>query len=206
MKTNASATLTLLGKVAPATLKRFVKKGDSPNGNRLWLFVDYAPAEISLGETFDALFEGKKKRLAEETVQIKLLTVLDQMGNQLDAVPEGFQTVCEFDFLPSVPKSIQQLPELQTWSVNPAPVFIAHRSGIILGSSAGPKLVYSMAMDSIKAVFINRHSSSAQRDEVVKHIRKAFNAEKTEAEKIVGDMVALGFLDEEENQRLALVG
>ena len=207
MKAIAPFALTLLWKVAAASLKRQVKKIDGTKANTVWMFVDYASAEVKVGANFDALFEGREKKLSGEPVQINLIKVLDQMGNSLSAIPEGFQTVCHFEFAPVVPEIIQQLKEEKTWVPNPDSIAIARHSDIQLSIADESKLVYSIAMESLKNAFISyqHHSGFIKRDVFIKHIRKAYKTKKHDAEKMVGNMVSLGLLDEKEDEQLELV-
>ena len=128
---NQLQILTLLGKVDRRVLKRMAKPLPVEKENT-WFFVDYVSEEIQVGESFDVLLYGAEKKLIPETINIKIKEVLDQFGNKLNAIPKGFQTICNFQFNRAIPKQINILPSTQDWEYNPHSVTLAKHQSIQL--------------------------------------------------------------------------
>ena len=74
-------------------------------------FVDYSSFEVYKGQEFN-------------NGNIILKKISDQFGNELDSIPRGWRTICDFDFI-SMPENIKNLPLQKEWIYNPNGVIIS---------------------------------------------------------------------------------
>jgi hypothetical protein len=58
------------------------------------------------------------------------LECLDQFGNKLTTVPEGYKTICRLEFHPRVPVAIDELPSLETWKSNSSHITLANHADL----------------------------------------------------------------------------
>jgi len=93
--------------------------------------------EITVNTKFDILLEGESKMLiaGPGSVTVTLMAVLDQRGNKLAVVPEGYDTICKLEFSPEIPDSIKKLPSLSGWSYNPNAISITDHKSIAFATS-----------------------------------------------------------------------
>jgi hypothetical protein len=123
--------LTILGKAGKSVLKKLSKRY-FVSRRRRWLFLDYAEMDIPLNSSFDVLLRGDNKALIPAFYHVKVVRCLDQFGNELDFIPEGYKTICRLEFRPKVPQVIEQLPSLETWKSNPAHITVANHANVQL--------------------------------------------------------------------------
>ena len=69
-----------------------------------WYFVAYAPYNFGLNATFTV-----------DDKLVKLLRVTQQFGLEDLLVPQGWKTICKFEFPDGVPDSFTNLPTFNDW-------------------------------------------------------------------------------------------
>ena len=126
--------LTIQGKLSNKAIMAI--KNPHANSNEVWLFVDYASIEIPVGNQFDAMLKGEYKELVPFESKIKLLQVIDQFGHSLNAIPQGWKTICKFGFSNGVPVAVKSLKELNSWSYNPSSISFALHEEVKLNNSS----------------------------------------------------------------------
>lgn len=146
--------LQLQGIVSEDVLSKIVPVRKFTKANTKWLFVDYAPKDYKVGTRFDVMLKGENKLMVPEIFNIKLLNVLDQFGNHLDSIPMGSKTICRFEFIPTIPKEIKDLPIIKYWKYNKMPIIIARHDEIIVDeSNAISDDVYVEIINGVLSVF-----------------------------------------------------
>lgn len=202
---NQLKILTLLGKVDRKVLKRMAKTLPVEKENT-WFFVDYSCEEIQVGESFDVLLKGSEKKLIPEAINIKIKEVLDQFGNKLNAIPKGFQTICNFQFSRAVPKEINNLLSAQDWEYNPHSVTLAKHQSIQLSE---PDFILT-SMNKIFIIHIKNElktrNTRFSRPEVIKFLKTRYKAKNaTDVEKLLNKWKILGLVEEKQNEELELM-
>lgn len=197
--------LTLIGKVDKKVLNS-LGKFKSNEKDDTWFFVDYSNEEIKVGETFDTLLEGSEKTLIPGEAKIKLKKVYDQLGHDLNYVPEGFQTICQFRFDNDIPQAIMKLPAFETWDYNPNSISIAKHQLIQLSE---PDFIYK-SMNSLFIVEMKKHFHS-HKSTITRQELKDFFKEKylvDDFKRIVSLLnmwKMMGLVKEKKNDELELV-
>jgi len=123
--------LTILGRAGKKVLQKLSKRHFISRKKR-WLFVDFAEMNVPLHSQFDVLLKGDNKALIPSFYKVTLLECIDQFGNQLTAIPEGYKTICRLEFHPKVPATIDELPSLDTWKANPSHITLANHADLQL--------------------------------------------------------------------------
>jgi len=108
--------LMIIGKVDSEVLIN-LRESETREGTSGWFFVDYTNHEINVGQKFTVI-DGNTGH------SIRLTKVYDQLGHSLSYIPEGFQTICEFEFHGRIPSSLDKLPVLKSWDYNPNAISI----------------------------------------------------------------------------------
>jgi len=201
----SGAVLTLIGKVDKNVVKNLVKSKAIEKGNN-WFFVDYANDEVRVGELFDTLLEGRQKTLIPGETKIKLKKVYDQLGHYLDYVPEGFQTICKFDFDNKLPAPINKLPTFETWDYNPNSISIANHQLIQLSE---PDFIYKK-MNALFIVAMRKHIHSQKSTITTQELRDFFKKkylmqDPKEILSLLNMWKIMGLVKEKKNQELELV-
>lgn len=197
--------LTLIGKVNRKIINKIVKSNDIEKDNT-WFFVDYSNDEVKAGETFDTLLEGRQKTLIPGKTRIQLKKVYDQLGHDLGYIPEGFQTICKFNFGDKIPSPINRLPSFEAWNYNPNSISIANHQLIQL---AEPDLIIKK-MSSLFLVEIKKHIHSHKSTITIKDLKdllreKYLVHDADEVLSLLNKWKIMGFVKEKKNQELELV-
>ncbi len=135
--------LQIQGFVDKEVLQELINKNKYSKPNTYWVFVDYAPEEFKLNSKFDIILEGEEKKMSPHFYTIKLLTVLDQFGNHLETLQEGWKTICRLEFIGEIPKSFQHLPILDTWKHNSNSIKIVNHKDLVIDTNNISKSVYN---------------------------------------------------------------
>jgi hypothetical protein len=202
---NRSSILTLQGRVNQEVLKKLkVRTLLSPN--KEWFFVDYSSSDISLGKSFDVLMEGENKRLLPNASTIKILSITDQFGHKLDSIPEGFKTICRFEFRPRIPVVLSRLPLLEQWTYNPKAISIAQHEDIEIGTpDATIANLYKIAFTQFKRAANNSTSkSNLTEKEFYEIAEKSLHTNPEGAEEFLQAFVQLGKV-KKENKKFVLL-
>lgn len=200
----SAAMLTLMGKVEDKIISTFYKSKSSDKDNA-WFFIDYSGDEIKVGEIFDTLLEGRQRTLIPGETRIKLKKVYDQLGNKLGFIPEGFQTICQFEF-DEIPMPITKLPVLETWVFNPNSISIANHELIQLSE---PDVILR-SMNTLFIIEIQKHFHS-HKSTVTRQELKDFFKEKyllhdvKRISSLLNMWKVMGLVREKKNNELELV-
>jgi hypothetical protein len=199
--------LTIQGRVKQAAIKQLTPK-PVLNERQGWFFIDYAMKEIPLNTKFDVLLEGESKKLISGpgSFSIKLLTCLDQFGNKLTAVPEGYKTICKLEFAPHIPASVKKLPLLEAWDYNPMAISVAKHEDIELALPDDVlKDLYVIVFSHIKNKFSKEQIHTFSKNEFVRQLKIASQGNVDNAGKILENLMQLGKVTRNDNNLLELV-
>jgi hypothetical protein len=107
--------LTIQGKVNPESCEKVIKDFSSKmSPTKLCCFVSYAYETLPLGKTFDISFSySEPDKYVETILEISLIT--QQFSEEWDSIPQGWKTVCIFNFPKGVPKLFLDLPTADGW-------------------------------------------------------------------------------------------
>lgn len=124
--------LRVQGKVAATVLQKLgLQPPLNKKLNTAWFFIDYANASFKKGASFDVVLSDTTKKI-EKYTKIKLLQIVDQFGIKHTAIPDGFKTICQLEFIDaiSIPFTFKKLPNLLSWDVVKNPLLIANTKDI----------------------------------------------------------------------------
>jgi len=206
MLKEGAIVLTIQGKVKQKVIKQLTLDY-SLHENQGWYFVDYAVEEIPLHSKFDVLLEGESKKLifGPGLFSIKLLASLDQFGNKLSSVPEGFKTICKLEFHPQAPVAIKKLSFLEGWDYNPKAISLSRRDDIEL---AIPDLVlsdlYRIVYIQVKNTFAHKTKQSISKKEFVDFLKKSFKTHSKSADQILETLMQMGKVTRNSENELEL--
>lgn len=124
--------VTLLGKVDRRILKRILD-ATQIGKHELWFFADYANFPFAVGSIFDVALEGLDKKMLPSNRKIELSAVVDQFGNSIHQVPEGFQSIVKLSFSTTVPYFIQHMPTIKEWVAKEHSISLAKSEDVRLG-------------------------------------------------------------------------
>ena len=200
-----SPILTILGRVKPKDILTILPV-HKLHENQGWFYVDYAIEKVGLNTKFDVFLKGETKQLVSAgACSIKLLACFDQFAHQFEGVPEGYKTICKFEFQPSMPDFIKKLPVVSGWKYYPEAISIADHKDIEL---AVPDLVwedfYKIAFIQLKDSVSKRKTKSFSRVELVNSIEKSAHVHTSTANNIVQSLMQLGRVTKNENNLLEL--
>jgi hypothetical protein len=196
--------LTLMGKVKPLVIKK-ITKSSATKLNDNWFFVDYTSNEFKIGESFDILFQGRKKTLIPKITDIKLRRVYNQMGHELEYIPGGFQTICNFDFRNKMPEQIKDLPSLSTWKYNVNSISIAnHQSVRLVEPDLFIKSLYGVILVELKKQF-DAGSSGISKKELTLFLMNNYKFRKVDIPQIFKDLKSLGLARDQHHKELELI-
>jgi hypothetical protein len=131
MKASKKEMLRILGRVSSSILKKLFQGKEFRKQNAEWLFADYAASTYEKGTTFDIIVPANGVDWNHE-YKIKLLKITDEYGRTFSQIPEGYKTICQFEFSPNVPQFVRQLPLLQGWVFNKHNIYLCQHSDINL--------------------------------------------------------------------------
>ncbi len=151
----ANKYLQIQGFVDKEVLSELLGKSKFTKPNTYWVFIDYSPQEFKLNSKFDIILEGEDKKMSPHFYNIKLLTVLDQFGNHLESLQEGWKTICRLEFLGNLPTSFKMLPVLQTWKHNKDNVKIANHKDLVIDTNNISTNVYSQVFRELLSLALN---------------------------------------------------
>ena len=196
--------LTLMGRVNPIVIKK-ITNSTATKLNDSWFFVDYSTDEIRIGESFDTLFQGRQKTLVPKITDIKLRRIYDQMGHELEYIPGGFQTICNFDFHNKMPEQIKALPSLSTWKYNANSISIANHQSVRLAEpDLFIKSLYGVLIVELKK-HIDASSSGISKKELTLFLMDNYKFKRIEIPKLFKDLKSLGLAREQDDKELELV-
>jgi len=207
MQLSDSAILTIEGKVEAKVLKKLSRNYSLPE-NQLWVFVDYATTSISLNTQFDTLLEGDDKSLVPGIVVIKIIECLDQFGNSLSEIPEGWKTICKLEFYPVIPPKVDMLPSLSTWQFNPSRITLANHRNVRLNYSESYEHfndIIALAYKSMIYYRFKTHSDIITVKEFYTYLEDILKIDHNKADNILTVFVQTGKIKPINNNRIELL-
>jgi hypothetical protein len=186
--------LTIEGKVSKKVIAQLTTDAELKK-NQGWFFIDFAITEIPLHTKFDILLEGENKVpiAGPGSVAVTLVAVLDQRGNKLPAVPEGYDTICKLEFSPEIPASIKNLPSLSGWNYNPNAISIADHQSIAF--APGDDVVddlFSIVYLHLRTKFKSENKRAFSRKYFVSQLENVSHVHPVNANKILLNLMQLG--------------
>jgi len=183
--------LTILGKAGKKVLQKLSKRYFMSRKKR-WLFVDFAEMNVPLNSQFDVLLKGDNKALIPSFYRVTVLECLDQFGNQLTAIPEGYKTICRLEFHPRVPTAIDELPSLDTWKSNPSHITLANHAN--LQWAFGDLYVNDLSSLAYFTVLEQMTAKNPVRSvsDFYSLLEKKFKMDKSQADRILGVFMQMG--------------
>lgn len=139
--------------------------------------------------------------------KIKLSAVVDQFGNSIHQVPEGFQSIVKLSFSTTVPYFIQHMPTIKEWVAKEHSISLAKSEDVRLGDINNFEIpfVYKFFFDDLTVKMgTQRKISTAMLLENLK--QQMDGAKDTEAEQLLKKLKTLGLIKETENEVLELAG
>jgi len=110
--------------------------------------------------------------------KIRLLTVLDQFGNNLESIQEGWKTICRFEFTNSIPNAVKSLPVLKALQYNKNSLKIANHEDLVIDANNLSKSAYATVYaDLFSYVF---HGNSINKKDFVNNMLKLYEENKEE--------------------------
>lgn len=207
MQFTDTAIMTIEGK---AEADVFIKLSKEYNltENQRWVFVDYSIATIPINTVFDTLLEGDSKSLVPGIFVIKVLECLDQFGNTLSEIPEGWKTICKLEFYPEVPSKIENLPSMTGWQFNPNRITLANHKDIKLnysGSDTSFKDVSSFAYLLLTSYLLKSESNVTTVTEFYSYLERTFLIDHNKADNILTVFVQTGKIKPINDDRIELL-
>ncbi len=205
MSGKGAIALTIQGKVKQKVIKKLTEDYSLPKNQR-WFFIDYAVAEIPIYSKFDVLLEGENKKLilGPGPFSVKLLACLDQFGNRLPSIPEGFKTICKLEFHPEIPVAVKKISFLDEWDYNPNAISLANHKDIEL---AVPDVVlldfYNIIFVQLKTTFPNKARRPIYKKDLVDFL-KSFKTQSKSASQILDTLMQLGKVTKKDGNKLEL--
>jgi hypothetical protein len=183
--------LTILGRAGKKVLQKLSKRYFMSQ-RKLWLFVDFAEMNVPLHSQFDILLKGDNKTLIPSFYRVTVLECLDQFGNQLTAIPEGYKTICRLEFHPRVPAVIDELPSLDTWKSNPSHITLANLAELQL-AFADPFVndLSSLAHFTVLEQMTAKKPVQSVSD-FYSLLEKKFKMDKSQADRVLGVFMQMG--------------
>jgi hypothetical protein len=183
--------LTILGRAGKKVLQKLSKRYFMSQ-RKLWLFVDFAEMNVPLHSQFDILLKGDNKTLIPSFYRVTVLECLDQFGNQLTAIPEGYKTICRLEFHPRVPAVIDELPSLDTWKSNPSHITLANLAELQL-AFADPFVndLSSLAYFTVLEQMTAKKPVQSVSD-FYSLLEKKFKMDKSQADRVLGVFMQMG--------------
>jgi len=198
--------LTIQGKVKQKVIKQMTTDY-SLRDSQGWFFVDYAIKEIPLHSKFDVLLEGASRKLVSGPglFSIKLLTCLDQFGNKLSSVPEGFKTICKIESHPQMPTNLRKIPFLDGWQYNPTAVSLVKHEDIELNSPDALLYdLYKAIFIQLKTTFPYNSKRPLYRKDLVDFLQKSFKTQPRNANQILHSLMQMGKVTQKSGNELEL--
>ncbi|TWV99431.1 hypothetical protein [Chitinophaga pinensis] len=94
--------------------------------NQLILFCDYSEFDISVGHVFTEVIDDQNGK-AYQDCQIILKNVSQQFFQSFDSIPNGWKTVCKFEFMDNYTLDIMyELPQLYGWNEMERPLIFIY--------------------------------------------------------------------------------
>ena len=188
--------LQIQGFVDKEVLGELISINKYSKPNSYWVFVDYALVEFKLNSKFDIVLEGEEKRMSPHIYNITLLTVLDQFGNHLETLQEGWKTICRFEFTGDIPKSFKKLPILDTWKHNKNSLKIANHKELVIDTNNISKSVYTQVFRELLLLVSN--NDSIYKKEFFDSFKNIYLENKLE----MNDKISIDFFNEAEKELL----
>ncbi len=83
------------------------------NDNELLLFCDYSSFEIKIGHVFNTIKDLKRAIIRDSNIKLQYAT--QQSFIPLRDIPQGYKTICLFEFPLSIPEIVKDLPTISDW-------------------------------------------------------------------------------------------
>jgi len=196
--------LTILGRAGKKVMQKLSKRYFISRKKR-WLFLDFAEMNVPLHSQFDVLLKGDNKALIPSFYRVTVLECIDQFGNQLTAIPEGYKTICRLEFHPRVPAAINELPSFDTWKSNPSHITLANLSDLQL-AIADPFVndLSSLAYFSVLEQMTAKNPVRSVSD-FYSLLEKKFKMDKNQADRVLGVFMQMGKIKRTIDNNIELV-
>ena len=207
MQFTDTAIFTIEGKAEAEVFKKLSKEYNLTENQR-WVFVDYSIATIPINTVFDTLLEGDSKSLIPGIFVIKVLECLDQFGNSLLEIPEGWKTICKLEFYPEVPYKIDSLPSMSGWQFNRNRITLANHKNIKLnysGSETNFKEILGFAYLLLNYYHFKNEPSVITVTEFYSYLESSFLIDHTKADNILTYFVQIGKIKPINKDRIELL-
>jgi len=211
MLKEGTTVLTIQGKVSGEVIEK-VTTNFSLSDKQGWFFVDYANAEVPLNYRFDVVLQGIAKQLIAgpglepNSFSITLISCLDQFGNSLPGIPQGYKTICKFEFRPEIPPAFLDLPFLPTWKYNPSGLTVAtHEDIAVLGDEAIFNDLLTIVHIQLKNEFSRRKRKSIPFTDFYRYFFDILHIPKSRASLILETLQQLGKVNIKNDKELELL-
>lgn len=186
--------LTILGKAGKEVLAKLSKRHFVPffPRKKRWLFIDFAEMNIPLNSSFDVLLRGDNKALIPSFYRVTVLECLDQFGNKLTAIPEGYKTICRLEFHPRVPTAIDELPYLSTWGSNPAHITLANHTDLRWAFTDPYVTDLSSLAFTVLEQMRDKKPPSPSVSDFYSLLEKKYNMNRNQADRVLGVFMQMG--------------
>ena len=211
MVKEGASILKIFGRVEPDLVASITKR-DIASKSNCWFFVDYASNEILLNTKFDVVLEGEAKKLitgpgfGPNQFLIELVECIDQFGNNLNAIPKGYKTICRFDFKPAMPEAFSKLPVMKGWNYNPGSLSIGNHND--LEYDTFDLLIvdlYRIIIVQLKDEFKRKHYTRFRSDDFLNVLTSSYHISNDNAHKILEQLKQLGKISTKNGEELELV-
>jgi hypothetical protein len=141
MMNTSKKGLRLLGKVARRILLQVIDDPGERNENSIWCFVDYASNTHKLNAVFD-IYASNSEKDWHIGDKMKLIRITDELGRSFTEIPQGYKTICKFNFAGNIPTAIKKLPTLYAWGTSPNGINIYNHTELDLSGNSSYTELY----------------------------------------------------------------
>lgn len=189
--------LQIQGKVDEEVLHQYIGDRKYTKPDCFWFFVDYSPATFDVHSKFDLVLESTANdeiKITPYIYNVRLLNVVDQFGNHFDAIEKGWKSLCRFEFIDSIPRTVNTLPKLKTWKYNENSFKIANHKDIYIDTINPGKCSYTKVMQDFLIIVL--HSRSINKKHFLTDFLKIYEENKEEMDEKIPDDLFLKVKDE----------
>ena len=186
--------LRIQGKVSSTVLKTLPIGHSANKPNTGWFFVDYANNHFKKGISFDVILSDDAEKI-KKTARIKLMQVIDQFGHTLDSIPDGYKTICRFEFIDTTPREFKHLQILTAWDAVKNPIVLANTKDLTFNMTE-KRVMDSLKLNarSIKYLLKKKEKKSLSKDNAILIVAKELRINNTEAKENIEMLINFGAL------------
>ncbi|MDP1765123.1 MAG: hypothetical protein Q8L07_14680 [Sediminibacterium sp.] len=189
--------LRIQGKVSSAVLKTLPIGHSVNKPNAEWFFVDYANNHFKKGISFDVILSDDAEKI-KKTAKIKLMQVIDQFGHTLDSIPDGYKTICRFEFIDTTPQEFNRLQTLTAWDAVKKPIVLANTKDLTFNMTE-KRVMASLKLNAryIRYLLKKIERKSLSKDKTILIVAKELQINNTEAKENIEMLINFGALKTE---------